>query len=1043
MLELPVCDGVVCASVLADAVSAKWAWTILGLFFASNVYPSVVSRWEDGVWRAERGPVVLAHEARTSEPSDAEFHDMVGWLVLLQEAWGRPEWPVEMFYDPLAEPVAAGVDCAASGEPILVDITSDPVSVRYDGELTFVVSAGRSELGMVTVGSTYGIVSASAIRGAVTTELGFELVRAVVVGAVIGHGRSDRRSLRSRLATAGSEAQPAKVEPGVLCLERRGPFRFGTSDSRRAALPSSAASHLLRAAAATGETARRPHAGHEIHRVIYAPDRIPRTILGPARRSSGDGVQIPDHPGYGRHHFESLFASGPDPWSYTSPYEQTKYEQTLALLPLDARGTVLELACAEGHFTAQLAPRVMRLVAADVSVIALERARGRCSELRNVEFVHLDLIDDALPGRDFDAVFCSEVLYFVARDELGAVAEKIGAAVRRGGSIILAHANLVSDEPDRSGFDWGLPFGAHTIGEVFASTRGLRLAREIRTPLYRIQLFRRKRPLRLLRSAAPEVTELPQPTEVPDRVKASVRWTGSAKAPVAPEPTLTERLPILMYHRIAAGGAPRYRVAPEAFEEQLAYLHEAGYRSVSSRGWLEAMLRRRPLPGRRVLLTFDDAYEDFLEEAWPRLKRHGFGALLFVVTDRVGGTAEWDRAPGEMARLLDWNQLELLAGESVEIGSHSASHRRLTALSTADVVEEAARSRAAIAERLGIVPEAFAYPYGDHDEVVEHLIGACGFSLGVTTRADHAQLADLALALPRIEVSGSMDLAGFVNGLERVVGTARAVDAPASGDQPSLAYDPELVPPLALMRTEGIDVLEEWFRWAEEWSVLLRVYGHLTERSRVLEIGCGLGRIAFGLRYLLSPGGTYDGFEIVPDKVGFLEQTFSPLYPNFRFRHADVHNTYYNPAGKTSAWEYRFPYGERSFDLVFAASVFTHALPEVVRQYFAETARVLAPNGRAVFSFFLLDHYRLATDRASGFDHDRFDLEHPYADHGDDFRIANPRNPEEMTGFRLSFVKAMAADAGLEVTDVVPGRWSGSCVNWIASQDLVVLEPRT
>ena len=56
MLELPVCDGVVCASVLADAVSAKWAWTILGLFFASNVYPSVVSRQEDGEWRAERGP---------------------------------------------------------------------------------------------------------------------------------------------------------------------------------------------------------------------------------------------------------------------------------------------------------------------------------------------------------------------------------------------------------------------------------------------------------------------------------------------------------------------------------------------------------------------------------------------------------------------------------------------------------------------------------------------------------------------------------------------------------------------------------------------------------------------------------------------------------------------------------------------------------------------------------------------------------------------------------------------------------------------------
>ena len=59
-----------------------------------------------------------------------EFHDKVGWSVLLQEAWGRPEWPAEMFYDPLAEPVADGVEWAASSDPVLVDVTSDPVSVR-------------------------------------------------------------------------------------------------------------------------------------------------------------------------------------------------------------------------------------------------------------------------------------------------------------------------------------------------------------------------------------------------------------------------------------------------------------------------------------------------------------------------------------------------------------------------------------------------------------------------------------------------------------------------------------------------------------------------------------------------------------------------------------------------------------------------------------------------------------------------------------------------------------------------------------------------
>ena len=116
-----------------------------------------------------------------------------------------------------------------------------------------------------------------------------------------------------------------------------------------------------------------------------------------------------------------------------------------------------------------------------------------------------------------------------------------------------------------------------------------------------------------------------------------------------------------------------------------------------------------------------------------------------------------------------------------------------------------------------------------------------------------------------------------------------------------LTYSPALLPPLSLMRQEGIDVLEEWFRWGEEWSMLLRVYGEIARDSAVLEIGCGLGRIAFPLRFILSSEGSYDGFEICQNKITFLQQNFQPLYPNFRFVWANVHNTYYNPSGQIKA----------------------------------------------------------------------------------------------------------------------------------------------
>ena len=112
--------------------------------------------------------------------------------------------------------------------------------------------------------------------------------------------------------------------------------------------------------------------------------------------------------------------------------------------------------------------------------------------------------------------------------------------------------------------------------------------------------------------------------------------------------------------------------------------------------------------------------------------------------------------------------------------------------------------------------------------------------------------------------------------------------------QSAIGYEPELIPPFSLMRQEGIDVLEEWFRWAEEWSMLLRVYGGITRKSKLLEIGCGLGRIAFPLRYILSSEGSYDGFDICQNKIAFLEQTFHKAYPNFRFIWVNIHNTSYN-----------------------------------------------------------------------------------------------------------------------------------------------------
>jgi SAM-dependent methyltransferase len=195
------------------------------------------------------------------------------------------------------------------------------------------------------------------------------------------------------------------------------------------------------------------------------------------------------------------------------------------------------------------------------------------------------------------------------------------------------------------------------------------------------------------------------------------------------------------------------------------------------------------------------------------------------------------------------------------------------------------------------------------------------------------------------------------------------------------------------------------------------------------------------LRYVLTTEGSYDGFEICKSKIEFLKWTFHRAYPNFRFTWADVHNTFYNPQGKIRPADYRFHYPDASFDIVYAASVFTHMLPEATAHYFRESQRVLKLGGRCVFSFFLLDNYVPGRKRPMSFNHEMFNVDHAFGEWGDDFKIGDPQNPEAISAYRLQLIERCAADAGLKLArPPVPGMWSGAFDNWISIQDLLIFQ---
>jgi peptidoglycan/xylan/chitin deacetylase (PgdA/CDA1 family) len=221
-------------------------------------------------------------------------------------------------------------------------------------------------------------------------------------------------------------------------------------------------------------------------------------------------------------------------------------------------------------------------------------------------------------------------------------------------------------------------------------------------------------------------------------------------------------LPILAYHRIAPpeqSSLGRYCVSPDEFAWQLAFLHDAGFYTI---GWQSLQLHLYyglPLPGRPIVITFDDGYKDFAEAAFPALRKHGFTATVFVSPAHVGGVNVWD---GGTVPLLSWSDIGELADNHVGFGSRGLTHQPLTGISAVEAGAQLARSRQILEERLGSQITVVAYPYGDVDPLVEHLASAAGYAMGLTISARQCRLSDRLMALPRIELHGGMTFDQFV-----------------------------------------------------------------------------------------------------------------------------------------------------------------------------------------------------------------------------------------------------------------------------------------
>jgi peptidoglycan/xylan/chitin deacetylase (PgdA/CDA1 family) len=203
---------------------------------------------------------------------------------------------------------------------------------------------------------------------------------------------------------------------------------------------------------------------------------------------------------------------------------------------------------------------------------------------------------------------------------------------------------------------------------------------------------------------------------------------------------------ILMYHGVADVPVDPHRlhVTPARFTQQMTWLRSRGLRGVGVGELAQAIRegRQRGLVG----ITFDDGYASVLDMALPELQRQGFGATVFVISGRLGGTNEWDEGPAWP--LLTAEQVTELAEAGLEIGSHTATHVRLAGLGAEQLKAEAAGSKAALTSLLGKEIHGFAYPYGSIDAAAQRAVHDAGYQYACSVDAAADELGFM--ALPRI-----------------------------------------------------------------------------------------------------------------------------------------------------------------------------------------------------------------------------------------------------------------------------------------------------
>lgn len=207
-------------------------------------------------------------------------------------------------------------------------------------------------------------------------------------------------------------------------------------------------------------------------------------------------------------------------------------------------------------------------------------------------------------------------------------------------------------------------------------------------------------------------------------------------------------------------------------------------------------------------------------------------------------------------------------------------------------------------------------------------------------------------------------------------------------------------------------------------------YGGLKSTHKILDVGCGAGRMALPLTNFLTSG-HYEGFDLFKDGIMWCKKNISSKFSNFNFKIIDLYNKNYNPNGKIKPSKLKFPYSQNTFDFVCANSIFTHIPPGDFEHYISEIKNILNQGGTFFCTFFIMnsESQELINKKQTSLYFQFFD--------GNEFATLENKLPEHAIAYKEKYIKKILEKNGFKDIIIHYGNWCNR-KKFLDSQDIII-----